>query len=209
MHWDYAITSRSKKEACPYGTIPIHRTTDEDEEERATNPSNEMFHHIGHINFGSGSSYNVTVAQDQSSFGTVLVQNGPPDRPNILAAGWTVSPTGIATLDCLSIGPYVFDNLEMDKNRGALTHCARGFKEINPNIGPKTCLSSVSIYGGTTYDYQFMIYQDTITGNWWFVVQERTVIWYRPKEIVGESGNGASEVAWRGLGRASKDGTNR
>lgn len=90
MHWDYAITSRSKKEACPYGTIPIHRTTDEDEEERATNPSNEMFHHIGHINFGSGSSYNVTVAQDQSSFGTVLVQNGPPDRPNILAAGWTV-----------------------------------------------------------------------------------------------------------------------
>lgn len=43
------LQSRSKKETCPYGTIPIQRTT-EDEAERAINLSNEMFHHIDHTN---------------------------------------------------------------------------------------------------------------------------------------------------------------
>lgn len=57
-------------------------------ENYAENEQNHKCYILGAL--GRGSVYNLTVAQDQSSFGTVLVQNGPPDRPNILAAGWTV-----------------------------------------------------------------------------------------------------------------------
>lgn len=39
---------------------------------------------------GRGSVYNLTVGNDQSSFHTIWLQNAPPDRLNVLAAGWTV-----------------------------------------------------------------------------------------------------------------------
>lgn len=39
---------------------------------------------------GIGSVYNLRVEKDQSSFHTVWLQSGPPDRLNVLAAGWTV-----------------------------------------------------------------------------------------------------------------------
>ncbi|XP_021834480.1 uncharacterized protein LOC110774249 [Prunus avium] len=100
----------SKREACPDGTVPIHRTT-KDDLVRAKNLAHQMFRNTGNTNplpwnihetqgakyfgvWGIGYVYNLSLdSEDQSSSGNVFVIRGPRNELNVLVAGWMVSPS--------------------------------------------------------------------------------------------------------------------
>ncbi|XP_008237003.2 PREDICTED: uncharacterized protein LOC103335750 [Prunus mume] len=195
----------SKREACPDGTVPIHRTT-KDDLERAKNL--QVFVKLKETQgvkcfgvWGIGSVYNLSLdSEDQSSSGNVFVIRGPRNELNVLVAGWMVSPSINGDQLSRLYTYWIVNNGKI----GCFNLLCAAFVQIDRTFAPKMPLSPVSTIGGPSYDMKVTIYQDTQTSNWWLAVTDRNItVGYWPKEMLPHLRNGAGEVGWGGTAMAA------
>ncbi|XP_004292028.1 PREDICTED: uncharacterized protein LOC101298862 [Fragaria vesca subsp. vesca] len=213
-----------KQEACPFGTVPIHRTTKEDLV-MAKTLSHHIFNNISSTNdfapnnhkvfvrlnetrgirssglYGMTSVYKPSVAPDQSTAGTIWVGRGLGDQTNLLMAGWMISHS--INGDDL---PRLFVYWTVDGGHiGCFNLLCHGFVQVDRKFAPKrTRFEPLSTVGGKTYEVKFAIHQDPVTANWWLTMTDWNItVGYWPKEILPHLRAGAGEVGWGGLTMAT------
>ncbi|KAF8379083.1 hypothetical protein HHK36_028511 [Tetracentron sinense] len=182
---------------CPTGTVPIRRTRKEDLIRFKTFASipptarEVPGSHVATLKTLSRtperalhgakayiSAYNPSVAADQFSSAQMWIENGPFDQTNSIQAGWIADSyhkTGCWDILC------------------------PGFVQISKEVSLGEALTNTSIYDGDQYEMMVQIYQDQVSGNWWFVFTERYIhVGYWPKSIFTELAMGATDVSWGG-----------
>ncbi|KAK1569053.1 hypothetical protein Q3G72_032055 [Acer saccharum] len=168
---------RQGREVCPDGSVAIRRTSKQDLIRAkskpkqlsvdASNPSGNRLHAVLNSAMkrdvpyfgvdGYVAAWNLTIADDQQSFTTMWVQNGPRDQLNSILAGWTVSPNLYGDNHTRLFWYWTADS-------GATTGCynqlCSGFVPTSTEITPGFLVQPTSYWGGDQFDSKFLIYQD-------------------------------------------------
>ncbi|KAI3917304.1 hypothetical protein MKW92_040885 [Papaver armeniacum] len=150
---------RSKFEGCPSETVPIRRTTKE-ELVNAKYLSNQIKRrHISYVAaqpfaeklyYGASAKISVTnprVDPDKFSTGQIWIQNGPAEELNSIEFGWAVYPQLFG------------DNQTRVFGLWTVLHPKYSFGEYIGAGG----------YGGIQRVFDFSVYRDPESGNWWFI----------------------------------------
>ncbi|MCL7022107.1 hypothetical protein MKW94_022385 [Papaver nudicaule] len=209
---------------CPKGTVPIRRTTKEDQI-RANSLLNTNIYHPNtdvieppgqHVavrhSFNFTSPYppiffrglqgeikvdNPVVQKDQISASVLWVEGGPKDVFSTIQAGWMVAPTIFGDSHThLSI----YWRNGPDQGNCVNMYC-KGFIQTSDQVPIGEVLSAISEYGGKQYSFIGLLFQDPDTRNWWFSITANNVtfdIGYIPHELVPYL-DPASYIAWGGL----------
>ncbi|KAF8379095.1 hypothetical protein HHK36_028524 [Tetracentron sinense] len=204
-----------KGKGCPTRTVPIRRTRKEDllrsktfasihpntrevpgshfatlETLKPTNDPDSVLHGAkAHINV-----YNPRVAADQTSTGQMWVENGP--FINSIQAGWIVSPPLYGDHSTRLFTAWTADGYH---RTGCWNTLCPGFVQVDKKVYLGEAFSKTSVYNGDQYEMIFHIYQDLVTGNWWFVCTPDNIhVGYWPKSIFTDLAKGASMVSWGG-----------
>ncbi|CAH8275617.1 unnamed protein product [Arabidopsis lyrata] len=159
-------------------------------------------HHFATISYkdyhygakGNINVWNPNVSPDQFSLAAMTVSGNEGFQS--ISAGWIVYP-----------GLYhnnqsrLFTYWTADGNNK--THCYNtlcpGFVHVSTKYAIGMLVQPVSIYDGQQYQLEVSIYQDHVTGDWWFVLNNEP-IGYWPKSLFKPQGlaDGASAVFWGG-----------
>ncbi|XP_010425917.1 PREDICTED: uncharacterized protein LOC104710952 [Camelina sativa] len=175
---------------CPLGTVIIKRTTLEDLiqihllkllGEKPVIPvvilssfAIAEYYKENHGGMGNINIWDPPVKPDQFSLASISIQNGLRDRLQSISAGWMA---------------------DGDNKTGCYNTVCPGFVQVSSKFGLGTLAKPVSTYDGEQYILQVIIFQDHITGNWWFLLKGNP-IGYWPRSLFNGEGiaNGASRV---------------
>ncbi|KAL5720058.1 hypothetical protein ACHQM5_012763 [Ranunculus cassubicifolius] len=201
---------------CPSGTVPIRRT----QKEELRRVEQFTYSYVADINSIANertgqhiailvpSSENLAyhgakaflpiegldIKENQYSTIQMWVESGSPEEYTSLQAGWMVSPrVGGDTKTRL----FIYWTATGSKS-GCYNQLCPGFVQVNQNFGLNLPYFPISKYGEQPYGFNFAIFQDNVTGDWWLSVGG-TNVGYWPKDIIPQLGGGASAVAWGGL----------
>ncbi|KAF8379097.1 hypothetical protein HHK36_028526 [Tetracentron sinense] len=206
-----------KSKGCQTGTVPIRRTRKEDLIRsktfasihpntrevpgshfatlmtlKQTNASLSVLHGAkAYINV-----YNPRLAADQTSSAQIWVENGPFDQINSIQAGWIVSPLLYGDYRTRLFTAWTADGYH---KTGCWNILCPGFVQISKEVSLGEAFTNTSVYNGDQYETMAHIYQDQVSGNWWFVYTDRNIhVGYWPKSIFTDLAKGASQVSWGG-----------
>ncbi|AEC06974.1 NEP-interacting protein, putative (DUF239) [Arabidopsis thaliana] len=203
--------------SCPHGTVIIKRTTLEDliQIQRlkylgvkyTTSKDKDFLNMTGrHFaiaeyyrdNYGATGNINLwdpPVNPDQFSLASIYVENGFRDSLQSISAGWIVSPK----LNQNNSGLFTYWTADGHEKTGCYNTVCPGFVQVSSKLALGTLARPTSTYDGEQYYLQAIIYQDNITGNWWFLIKNEP-IGYWPKSLFHVQGlaYGASRVFWGG-----------
>ncbi|OEL28949.1 hypothetical protein BAE44_0010032 [Dichanthelium oligosanthes] len=112
---------------------------------------------------------------------------------NTIEAGWQVYPVFYG-----DDNPRLFIYWTRDAYRstGCYNLCP-GFVQTNNQFAIGGSLSPVSIYGGSQYDINILIWKDPKSGNWWLQVGGSD-LGYWPSSIFTHLADSASSIEWGG-----------
>ncbi|TVU23361.1 hypothetical protein EJB05_25721, partial [Eragrostis curvula] len=114
-------------------------------------------------------------------------------------------------LNTIEAGWHVFPELYQDSNTrlfiywtrtaydytGCYNLICQGFIQTNNQIAIGGSISPVSLYSGSQYDIDFLIWKDPKDGNWWLQVGS-DLLGYWPSAIFTYLADSASNVQWGG-----------
>ncbi|KAK7321485.1 hypothetical protein VNO77_32184 [Canavalia gladiata] len=201
-----------EKDECPTGTVPIPRITKYNSVQAKT-----LYHTMTQLDpgthtaqlvlvpargpyyqvQGATSMYNPRVKKDQVSASLVWVQNGPTNKLNKIVAGWHVFPQLYGDEETHIYAAWTSDNF---KKTGCYNYHCRGFVQIDKKhyLGGKP--ERLSVINGELVEIGISINQDSVTKNWWLIIENKT-IGYFPAQLFSNMSS-AERVGWGGFTRA-------
>ncbi|KAF8379158.1 hypothetical protein HHK36_028587 [Tetracentron sinense] len=130
---------------------------------------------------------------------------------NTIQATWLRDYTVITAAVCLHIGLltsfwnniyiyiYIYIYADGYHKTGCWNILCPSFVKIDKEVTLGEVLTNTSAYNGIQFEMMVLIYQDQVTGNWWFVFTEENIhVGYWPKSIFTHLAKGASQVSWGG-----------
>ncbi|KAI3845561.1 hypothetical protein MKX03_019710 [Papaver bracteatum] len=228
-----SLKLHSKPLGCPYGTVPIKRTSKEDLIRSRTfsesSFNNNVLSRHGDIEQQStvklailGTDKNITtpiygvqayinianptVGNDEFSSAQVWIESGPADDVNTIQAGWAVAPSLFGDNKT-----RVFVYWDAKPNTGCYNQYCPGFVQVDKDYTVGSVLDQISVYDGPQYRMKLAVYQDKKTGHWWLQAgEEDKLIGYWPNSLFAHMGSqtiqGAQFNAWGGLVKTSQSG---
>uniref|UniRef100_A0A0E0JU91 Neprosin PEP catalytic domain-containing protein n=1 Tax=Oryza punctata TaxID=4537 RepID=A0A0E0JU91_ORYPU len=221
----FTQTWNQNGEKCPDNTIPIRRTKEEDVMRatsvamfgKKTHGSPHPHSHLGGVT--DGHHYGVAYATgDANYYGTKVTINvwqptiatpgdfslaqlwitaGSYDNKdlNTIEAGWQVYP---AMYGDEKSRLFIYWTRDAYNRTGCYNLACSGFIQTNPQFVIGGSISPVSIYGGTQYVYDYLVWKDPAGGNWWLQVGGNYV-GYWPSSIFSLLQTGVADtVEWGG-----------
>ncbi|GMP42066.1 hypothetical protein CsSME_00011932 [Camellia sinensis var. sinensis] len=191
---------------CPEGTIPIRRTKRKEilrarsiksfgkkqhgiipEPTMSTQPINLSAHEYamvvvqGDKYYGTKATMNVwkPIVQQSNEFSLSqlwIVAGSYPSNLNTIEAGWqrdAYNTTGCYNLFC------------------------SGFIQTSNKMALGGTISSISAYGSSQYEYNFLVWKDTTTSAWWLQFGNE-VVGYWPTSLFSYLADSASKIEWGG-----------
>ncbi|KAK4564472.1 hypothetical protein RGQ29_006509 [Quercus rubra] len=188
---------------CPKGTIPIRRTKEEDllrassvasygrEKHPQFDTTNKGGFHEHALTVVTGDKYYGTKAtinswkpqiqeQDEFSLSKLLILGGvAPKDLNTIEAGWMKDAN--QTMGCYNL------------------LCSPGFVQINKEIALGGSLNPLSVYAGSQYELNFLVWKDIKgRGDWWMQVGNKYLMGYWPASLFVSLSESASQIQWGG-----------
>uniref|UniRef100_A0A0E0C3G5 Neprosin PEP catalytic domain-containing protein n=1 Tax=Oryza meridionalis TaxID=40149 RepID=A0A0E0C3G5_9ORYZ len=217
----FTQTWNQNGEKCSDNTIPIRRTKEEDVM-RATSVttfgkkthggSPHPHSHLGGVT--DGHHYGVAYAtRDANYYGTKVTINvwqptivtsgdfslsqlwitaGSYENKdlNTIEAGWQVYP---AMYGDDKTRLFIYWTRDAYNTTGCYNLACSGFIQTNPQFVIGGSISPVSIYGGTQYEYDYLVWKDPAGGNWWLQLQGNYV-GYWPSSIFTRLQTGVADT---------------
>ncbi|XP_023638831.1 uncharacterized protein LOC17885811 [Capsella rubella] len=198
---------------CPIGTIIVKRVTIEDliqaqrlKSLRQFSSNNKNMYLRDHFfatvwyednNHGAKGNINIwspKVSQNQFSLASITVIGDLKGLQSI-SAGWIVHPE--FNMNHSSV--FTYWTADDSDQTGCFNLQCPGFIHVSTKFAVGVLAQPVSIYGGQQYHLEVSIYQDHLTGHWWFVLRDEP-IGYWPRSLFKADGlaNGATSVNWGG-----------
>lgn len=190
----------SNGEACPEGTIPIRRITENDfirastiekfgkkiQQIRRDSSSAGHEHAVGYVTgeqyYGAKASINVWAPKienaDEFSLSQIWVISGSfGDDLNTIEAGWQVSPELYG-----DSYPRFFTYWTSDAYQatGCYNLLCSGFVQTNNKIAIGAAISPTSSFDGGQFDISLLIWKDPKQGNWWLEFGSGVLVGYWP-----------------------------
>ncbi|KAI3837928.1 hypothetical protein MKW92_007979 [Papaver armeniacum] len=198
---------RYKIEGCPLETVPIRRTSKEELiNAKYLNNWIKPRHSVSAEIFAEKAYYggkasitnvNPRVEMDQFSTAQIWIQNGPTDELNSIEFGWAVYPQLFGDNLTRVFGLWTVP--DGFKNTGCYNMVCPGFVQVHPKYTFGEYIEAEP-YGEKPTWFDFSVYRDLESGNWWFVNGfENAEIGYWPKEIFTHLANNASTVRFGGV----------
>ncbi|KAF3953079.1 hypothetical protein CMV_021439 [Castanea mollissima] len=208
---------------CPEGSIPIKRTKEEDllrassvasygrEKYPQSDTTNKGGFHEHALTVVTGDKYYGTKAtinswkpqiqeQDEFSLSKLLILGGvAPKDLNTIEAGWMVNHN--------LFGDYntrLFTFFATNKNANQIMGCynllcSPGFVQINKEIALGGSLNPLSVYAGSQYELNFLVWKDIKgRGDWWMQVGNKYLMGYWPASLFVSLSESASQIQWGG-----------
>uniref|UniRef100_A0A0D9VAW0 Neprosin PEP catalytic domain-containing protein n=1 Tax=Leersia perrieri TaxID=77586 RepID=A0A0D9VAW0_9ORYZ len=174
-------------EECPDNSIPIRRIKEEDVM-RATSVAtfSKKTHGSPHLDHLKGPTDNhhygvASATGDANYYGTKVTINVYP----------TIYGDGRTRL-------FIYWTRDAYNRTGCYNLACSGFIQTNKQFVLGGSISPVSSYGGTQYEYGYLVWKDRAGGNWWLQVQGINV-GYWPSSIFTRLRTGvANSVQWGG-----------
>ncbi|KAI3891646.1 hypothetical protein MKX03_008835 [Papaver bracteatum] len=139
---------------------------------------------------------NPRVDLDQFSTAQIWIQNGHVEELNSIEFGWAVYPQLFGDNLTRVFGLWTADGF---KNTGCYSMLCPGFVQVHSEYTFGEYIEAEP-YGKKPTWFDFSVYRDLESGNWWFVNGfENTEIGYWPKEIFTHLENNASTVRFGGV----------
>ncbi|XP_062080060.1 protein neprosin-like [Humulus lupulus] len=206
-----SIKSGFKDKICPYGTVPIKRTTKQDlirtklftksYSARISSPApeNASFHHAivrtksdpnkKYNGGGTSASYYTlyNVSSSQYTSGRIKIQNGVDS----IQAGWTVNPTLYGDSET-----RVFIYFQAGEISCFNTRCP-GFVLTGPRSIEDSYLNETHPGSFPVKEFKISIYRDQVSGNWWLEFSD-IQIGYWPSIIFSDLKDLATYIEWGG-----------
>ncbi|KAL5076413.1 hypothetical protein RYX36_015397 [Vicia faba] len=205
-------------EACPEGTIPIRRTTEEDilrassiqrfgrkpKPVKKDSTSSDHEHAILFVNgnqyFGAKANINVWTPQVTSEYEFSLSQiwviaGSFGNDLNTIEAGWQVSPELYGDKY-----PRFFTYWTTDayQTTGCYNLLCSGFIQTNNKIAIGAAIFPISAYNSRQFDIGIMIWKDPKHGHWWLEYGSGLLVGYWPATVFSHLRNHASMVQFGG-----------
>ncbi|EOA18734.1 hypothetical protein CARUB_v10007316mg [Capsella rubella] len=195
---------------CPVGTVIVKRITLEDliqaqhlKSLRQVSSMNKKIdltgHHFATVKYndyhygakGNINTWNPYVSPDQFSLAAMTIT----EKLQSISAGWIVYP-GLHQNQSSLFTYWTADGNKMTRCYNAL---CPGFVHVSTKYAIGVPAKPVSVYGGRQYHLEVSIYQDHVTGDWWFSLRDEP-IGYWPRSLFKSEGlaDGASAVVWGG-----------
>ncbi|KAJ7563166.1 hypothetical protein O6H91_03G098800 [Diphasiastrum complanatum] len=117
------------------------------------------------------------------------------DDLNSIEAGWQVFPELYGDTN-----PRLFIYWTNDgyQTTGCYNLLCSGFVQVSSDIALGGSLFPDSVYDGTQYEIQLLIWKDPVTGNWWMKFGDNDLVGYWPAGIFKHLSVAASLVQWGG-----------
>ncbi|CAO2150401.1 unnamed protein product [Urochloa humidicola] len=208
---------------CPENTIPIRRTKEEDVLRASSvnlygkkRPEDLQNFHL-EASANTGHQYAVASSAAGNYYGTEAkinlwkpVTESPQDFN--LTQLWIVAGSyNNNDLNTIETGWQVYQNFYGDNNPRLFIYWTRdaykttgcynlrcpGFVQTNNQIAIGGVISPQSVYGGSQYEIDFLVWKDPGSGNWWLQLGG-TNVGYWPSSIFTYLANSASYVQWGG-----------
>ncbi|XP_027332676.1 uncharacterized protein LOC113847643 isoform X1 [Abrus precatorius] len=205
-------------EACPEGTIPIRRTTEEDilratsirtfgrkprnvrRDSSGTNHEHAVVFVNGDQYYGARASINVwsprVTDQYEFSLSQIWVIAGSFGHDlNTIEAGWQVSPELYG-----DSYPRFFTYWTTDayQTTGCYNLLCSGFIQTNNRIAIGAAISPRSAYNSRQFDIGLMVWKDPKHGHWWLEFGSGLVVGYWPANMFSHLRSHASMVQFGG-----------
>ncbi|KAB8102097.1 hypothetical protein EE612_033330 [Oryza sativa] len=114
---------------------------------------------------------------------------------NTIETGWQVYP---AMYGDDKTRLFIYWTRDAYNETGCYNLACSGFIQTNPQFVIGGSISPISTYGGTQYEYDYLVWKDPAGGNWWLQVQGNNV-GYWPSSIFTLLQTGvADSVEWGG-----------
>ncbi|RLM68877.1 uncharacterized protein C2845_PM17G06240 [Panicum miliaceum] len=113
---------------------------------------------------------------------------------NTIEAGWQVFPGYYPDSNTRL---FIYWTRDAYNQTGCYNLNCAGFIQTNNQIAIGGSISPVSLYGGSQYDIDILIWKDQKDGNWWLQVGSDTV-GYWPSSIFSYLSDSATTVQWGG-----------
>ncbi|KAM4097976.1 hypothetical protein ACJW30_07G042300 [Castanea mollissima] len=176
---------------CPEGSIPIKRTKEEDLLRASSVASYGREKYPQSDTTNKGDKYYGTKAtinswkpqiqeQDEFSLSKLLILGGvAPKDLNTIEAGWMKNANQI--MGCYNL------------------LCSPGFVQINKEIALGGSLNPLSVYAGSQYELNFLVWKDIKgRGDWWMQVGNKYLMGYWPASLFVSLSESASQIQWGG-----------
>ncbi|XP_074315695.1 protein neprosin-like [Silene latifolia] len=189
-----------KGATCPYGTVPIRRFNDDDDQARQNVLRRQSYAQLGQIKSNAWSPSNIYFAIGQSKSDITKVYNGVASTLSIFnphveryqySSGEIIIKGGNdAIITGWTVNPMVYkDNLTrfFVYTVSGNSHCMGsmcGFIRVRPDIPLDFVIKPISDVAGTIYILPFFVYQDPLNGNWWLEAgQNYTQLGFWPQQF--------------------------
>ncbi|KAI4975217.1 hypothetical protein ZWY2020_048824 [Hordeum vulgare] len=207
-------------EACPEGTVPLRRTTEQDllrasslrrygrkpprRTTRRDSTSTGHEHAVGYVNsekyYGARASVNVWSPSigDPSEFSLsqIWVISGSFGHDlNTIEAGWQVSPELYGDSNARFFTYWTTDAYQ---ETGCYNHNCRGFVQTTNKIAIGAAITPQSVYNGRQFDINLMIWKDPKHGHWWLELGPGVVVGYWPSGLFTHLAHHARMVQFGG-----------
>ncbi|XP_027331039.1 uncharacterized protein LOC113846697 [Abrus precatorius] len=205
-------------EACPEGTVPIRRTTEEDilrassirgfgrkpRHVRRDSTGTGHEHAVVFVNgdqyYGAKASINVWTPSVTDPYEFSLSQiwviaGSFGNDLNTIEAGWQVSPELYG-----DNYPRFFTYWTTDAYQatGCYNLLCSGFIQTNNRIAIGAAISPRSIYNGRQFDIGLMVWKDPKHGHWWLEFGSGLLVGYWPANLFSHLRNHASMLQFGG-----------
>ncbi|KAK7321489.1 hypothetical protein VNO77_32192 [Canavalia gladiata] len=201
-----------EKDECPTGTVPIPRMTTYNSTQAKT-----LYHTMTQLDpgthaaqlvlvsaygpyyqvQGATSIYNPRVKKDQVSASLLWVQKGATNNLNKIVAGWHVFPQLYGDEETHIYAAWTSDNF---KKTGCYNYHCKGFVQIDKQSYLSGKPDRISVINGVLAEIGISINQDSVTKNWWLIIENKT-IGYFPAQLFSNMSS-AEKVGWGGFTRA-------
>ncbi|KAH9570557.1 hypothetical protein CY35_02G046700 [Sphagnum magellanicum] len=210
---------------CPIGTIPVRRTLAKDILQAGSihnyrkkkgglsavpKPSSATILQSSHehaIAYIQGDAYNgaqvtmnvwspsVEVASEFSLSQIWVLAGSFTSDLNSIEAGWQVSPDLYGDNNPRFFTYWTADGYQ---TTGCYNLLCSGFVQTSNAVALGAAISPVSSYSGSQYDMRVLIWKDPLTGHWWMLLGESTIVGYWPAAIFTHLAGSASLLEWGG-----------
>lgn len=227
MEENFQLWQLISGEACPEGTIPVRRTTEQDmlrvnsikrfgrkprRYVRRDSTSSDHEHAVGYVSgdkyYGAKASINVWPPRVSNpyefSLSQIWVISGSFGNDlNTIEAGWQVSPELYG-----DNYPRFFTYWTSDAYRttGCYNLLCSGFVQTNNRIAIGAAISPTSSYSGGQFDITLLIWKDPKHGNWWLEFGKGILVGYWPAFLFSHLGDHATMVQFGGEVVNARDG---
>ncbi|CAA7037160.1 unnamed protein product [Microthlaspi erraticum] len=200
---------------CPLGTVIVKRTTleeliplqrlksvgffypssknknaDSTNHFAAATYKRDTYGALGNINV-----WEPHVSSDQFSYASISVARGSGNQLQSISAGWIV----YELLNKKHSVLFTYWTTDGFQKTGCYNTLCPGFVQVSRKFALGALAKPVSTYNGQQYHLEVGLYQDSVTGDWWFLIKDER-IGYLPRSLFNDEGlaNGASIVFWGG-----------